>query len=446
MLFEKIDIIDENFEYVPDQYVQVNEDTGTIDYVGGKKPTESAGHTYDGAGKLMLPAMYNAHAHAPMTLLRGYAENAPLQKWLNDMVWPYEAKMTADDNYWACKLALAEMARYGCVGYSDMYYATRERARATTEAHMKANLCTSPIAFEPKPISEYPNYEEMQYAIENIHESDAGRLRFDACVHAEYTSNDVTCKSTIDWARENNVAIHIHLSETRSEVEDCKGRHSGMSPVQWFESLGAFDIPAVAAHCVWVDDADIEILAKHNVNVVYNPASNMKLASGFAPVAKMLKAGVNICLGTDGMASNNNHNMYADMYLMALLSKGHEGDPTLITPAQALRAATRGGAIAQGRPDCGLIKAGFKADLAVLDVTGPAWCPMTDPVCNVVYAGSGSDVVLTLCDGAVVYESVDGRDTWPTIDVKEAKAEVTARHARICEELAEDAKNANNDK
>ncbi len=462
MLFKNIGIIDENFQYVPDQYVLVSEDAGVIDYVGSEDPrcgkNASAGReqscaqprereqrvgetttqpmrVYDGTGKLMLPAMYNAHAHAPMTLLRGYAENAPLDAWLHDKVWPYEDKMTLDDNYWACVLALAEMARFGCVGFSDMYYATRQRAHATTNAHMKANLCTAPIAFEPKDISEYSNYEDMEYAIDHLHESAQGRIRFDACVHAEYTSNNTTAKSTIDWARNAGVGLHIHLSETRAEVEACKARHAGLSPVEWFESLGAFDVPTTAAHCVWVSDEDIRILAKHRVSVAYNPASNMKLASGFAPVAKMLDAGVNVCLGTDGMASNNNHNMFQDMYLMALLSKGRETDPTLITPAQALFAATRAGAIAQGRPDCGFIKQDFKADLMVLDTSGPAWCPAHDVLCNVVYSASGGDVVLTMCDGAIVYEN----GAWPTIDVCRARAEVSARHKRICCDLRKSA-------
>ena len=165
--------------------------------------------------------------------------------------------------------------------------------------------------------------------------------------------------------------------------------------------------------------------------MVETPASNMKLGSGFAPIAKMLDRGVNVCLGTDGMASNNNHDMFADMYLMGLVAKGATLDPAVVTPQQVLRAATRMGALSQGRDDCGLVKEGMKADLCVLDVTGPQWCPMTDPLYNVVFSGSGSDVVLTMCDGVVVYR--DG--VWPTIDLERAKAEVVARSQRIISEL-----------
>ena len=433
MLFEDIAIIDENLDYREHQWVGI--DGTCIDYIASEPPADVAryGEEYDGRGKLLMSGMFNAHAHAPMTLLRGYAENLPLQAWLEQKCWPFEAKMTGEDNYWATLLSCAEMARYGTVSFSDMYYHTPERARAVADAGMKANLCTSPLAFEPKPIQEYPIFAEMTDGIENIDGMAEGRVKFEACIHAEYTNNDITAKSVFDWAKEHATRVHVHVSETKSEVAECKQRHDGKSPVQWLESLGAFDVPAIAAHCTWVDADDIAIMAAHGVSVAHNPASNLKLASGFAPISQLLDAGVNVALGTDGMASNNNHDMFQDMYLMALLPKGAELDPAIITPKQVLFAATRAGAIAQGREDCGLVKVGFKADLCVLDVTGPSWCPVNDMLTNVVYAGHGSDVVLTLCDGRVIYR--DGE--WPTIDLEKAKAEVCERTARIQAELAE---------
>ena len=339
MLFKDIAIIDENLDYQEHQWVGVLD--GAIDYIGGEEPADAAkyGEVYEGEGRLLMPAFYNAHAHAPMTLLRGYAENLPLQAWLETKCWPFEGKMVAEDNYWATLLSCAEMARYGTVSFSDMYYHTPERARAVDELGMKANLCTSPLAFEPKPIQEFPVFAEMEDGINNIDGMADGRIKFEGCIHAEYTNNDVTAKTVFDWAKEHNTRMHVHVSETQSEVEGCRERHDGKSPVQWLESLGAFDVPAIAAHCVYVDDEDIAILAKHGVTVAHNPASNMKLSSGFAPIAKMLDAGVNVALGTDGMASNNNHDMFQDMYLMAMLPKGKELDPTLITPKQAVFAA-----------------------------------------------------------------------------------------------------------
>lgn len=436
MLFKNITIIDEHFDAVGNQWVGTK--NGLIDYIGSTEPVEPEvyGEQYDGHNKLLMPALYNAHSHAPMTLLRGYAENLPLQAWLEQKCWPFEGKMNGDDNYWATMLAGAEMLRYGIVSFSDMYYFSSDRARAVEAMGMKANLCTSPIAFEAKPIQDYPIFEEMTDGIQRIDGSCEGRIRFEACIHAEYTNNDVTAKSVFDWAKEHNTRLHVHVSETKSEVEDCRKRHDGKSPVQWLESLGAFDVPFIGAHCVWIDDDDIAILAKHKATAVHNPASNMKLSSGFAPVVKLLDAGVNVALGTDGMASNNNHDMFQDMYLMALLPKGSLMNPTAITPQQALQAATRAGALAQGREDCGLLKEGYKADLCVLDMSGVSWCPANDIPTNIVYAGHGSDVALTMCDGTVLYR--DG--SWPTIDVEQAKREVVERTARIQAELAAEEK------
>ena len=327
MLFTDIDILDENLDYQAHQWVGVKD--GTIDYIGDATPENAAdyGETYDGRGRLLMPALYNAHTHLPMTLLRGYAENVPLQEWLNNLVWPFEGKMTPEDNYWATKLALAEMARYGSVSASDMYYATDERVQAVGEAHMKMNVCESVLYFEPKPFAEYPMCEKMERIVKQYHGAQDGRIRVDYNIHAEYTSNPITCTDIGKVAKAAGLPIHIHISETKSEHEECKGRHDGLTPVQYFESIGVFDVPVIAAHCVWVDDKDIEILAKRGATVALNPASNMKLASGFAPVQKLLDAGVNVALGTDGMASNNNHDLFQELYLMALVYKGAALDP-----------------------------------------------------------------------------------------------------------------------
>lgn len=431
MLFKNIDLLDENLAFQSDQWVGVKD--GRIAYIGAEAPTDADayGEVYDGAGKLLLPAFYNAHAHAPMTLLRGFAENLPLQAWLNEKCWPFEAKMTPEDNYWGTLLACAEMARYGTVSFSDMYYCTDERVQAVDEAGVKMNVCESELFFEPKPFSEYAIAAKMEEYVKKYHGALGGRILVDYNIHAEYTSNEQTCRDIAAVVKEAGLRMHLHLSETKSEHEECKERHNGLTPAAYFESIGVLDVPTIAAHCVWCDDADLEILKAHGAYAALNPASNMKLGSGFAPVAKMLERGVNVCLGTDGMASNNNHDMFQDMYLMALLSKGYLNDPTAVTPVQALTAATRGGALAQGREDCGLVKVGMKADLTVVDTTGPSWHPMTDPLMNVVYAGHGSDVVLTLCDGAVVYR--DG--AWPGIDIERVKAECTQRTQRIISEL-----------
>ena len=436
MLFTNIAIIDEDFAYRPSVNVGVKD--GTIAYIGEgmpENPTEY-GERYDGSGKLMLPALFNAHAHAPMTLLRGFAENLPLDRWLNEKCWPFEAKMTDDDNYWATLLACAEMARYGVVGFSDMYYSTRARARAVAEAGLKANLCEGLLAFEPKPYSEYPIAAMNEEYVRELHGSADGRIRIDYNIHAEYTSNEQTCRDIVEILKENGLRLHLHLSETEKEVAECKERHGGLSPVEYFEGIGAFDVPCTAAHCVWLSDGDVDVLDAHGVFVANNPVSNMKLGSGFARIPQMLRRGMNVCVGSDGMASNNNHNLFSDLYVMGLIYKGFDLDPTAVEPAQALRAATRMGALSQGRDDCGLVKEGFRADLCVMDVTGPQWCPMTDPMYNVIFAGDGSDVVLTMCDGKVVYDaSAEADSRWLGIDIERTKSEVSQRAQRIISEL-----------
>lgn len=433
MLFADIDMLDENLDYQRHRWVGVSD--GRIDYVGtaAPEPARAAayGEVYDGRGKLLSPAFYNAHSHAPMTLLRGYAENLPLQAWLNDAVFPFEAHITAQDCYWGTLLACAEMARYGVVSFSDMYYHMEEVARAAIDAGVKTNISDTLIAMGGEALCDLPLKTQNDRLLADVHKAADGRVIVDCNIHAEYTTNPRAVTDIAAFAKENNLRIQVHVSETRLEHEECKQRHDGLTPVCYFDSLGVFDVPTTAAHCVWVDDEDIEILAKRGVYVAANPASNMKLGSGFAPIARMLECGVNVCLGTDGMASNNNHDMVQDMYLLALLYKGYSGDPTVVSPKQALYAATRAGALSQGREDCGYVACGAKADLCVFDTTGPSWHPATNPLTNMVYAGHGADVCLTMCDGAVVYR--DGQ--WPLVDVERAKAEVTARTQRIIGEL-----------
>ena len=375
MLFADIDLLDENLDFRSHCWVGVRD--GRVAYVGDAAPAgeEAAryGEVYDGRGKLLCPAFYNAHAHAPMTLLRGYAENLPLQAWLNDMVFPFEAKITPEDCYWGTLLSCAEMARYGCVSFSDMYYHMEEGARAALDAGIKMNLSDSLLAFNGEGLDDLPVKGNLDRLIRDVQGAGDGRIVVDCNIHAEYTSNPRAVADLAAYAKEHGLRLQVHVSETRLEHEECKQRHDGLT----------------------------------------------------------LARGVNVCLGTDGMASNNNHDMMQDMYLLALTAKGSTNDPAVVTPKQALTAATRMGALSQGRDDCGYVAVGAKADLCVLDTSGPSWAPMTNPLVNVVYAGHGADVCLTMCDGVVVYREGE----WPTLDIERAKAEVEARTKRIIGEL-----------
>lgn len=430
-LFCSIGMFDGRFDYLPARYVGVRD--GRIAYIGAEPPADSDayGTRYDGRGKLLMPAFYNAHAHAPMTLLRGYAENLSLQDWLETRVFPFEGRITGPAARAATDLAIAEMARFGCVSFSDMYFFDDERCESVVDAGAKCNVSRGLTAFAE---TDYHRTNECAaddrlFAVWNG--AGDGRIKADMCIHAEYTNNEPVCREVARIARERGAIVHVHLSETRREHEECKLRHNGMTPARFFEECGVFDSPVLAAHCVWCDEGDLQILAGHGATVACNPASNMKLASGFAPVPRMIELGINVALGTDGVASNNAHDMMRDLYLFAVLYKGATGDPTVVTPRQALAAATRAGALAQGRPDCGLVAEGMRADLTVLDVDRPWMYPQTDMAANVVYSASGGDVVLTMCDGRILYR--DGE--WPTVDVERAQFETQGYAERIIGQL-----------
>ena len=420
MLFCDIDLLDEDIECQHHRWVGVQGDA--ITYVGDKEPAnaDAYGERYDGRGKLLMPAFYNTHAHSSMTLLRGYAENLPLQEWLNDAVWPFEGKMTSEHQYWGCMLAQAEMLRYGVVSYTDMYFGTVDRARATVEAGMKANHCDGgTMCFVDTDYETLPVAEVNRQLFEEYQGAGDGRVKIEMCIHGEYTTPESMVRRVVEEAHAHDCGIHLHLSETKSEHEECKQRHEGRTPTKFFEDCGVFDLPVNAAHCVWVDEDDIRILAEHGASVSLNPASNMKLASGYAPVQQMLDAGVNLTIGTDGMASNNTHNILQSAYLLACSQKGYNLDPTLIPCKDIIRMLTVNGARAQGREDCGVIAEGKKADLVVMDIDTPWMKPVYDMAVNLVYSANAADICLTMCDGRVLYEDGD----FKTIDVERVAAE-----------------------
>ncbi|MDR0350710.1 MAG: amidohydrolase [Coriobacteriales bacterium] len=419
MLFADIDYLDGDFEV---RHGYVGTEGARITYVGELAPeqAERFGECYDGGGRFLIPGMYNTHAHLPMTLLRGYAENLALQDWLYKRVFPFEAKIDDERAYPAAMLAVAEMLRFGVVGVTDMYFFSDARIRAFAESGIKANLCDGLMVFDEETRYEkMPNYALNERLVREHHNTLDGRIRIDLNIHSEYISNPQVVRAVGEHAVELGVGTHVHISETAREHEECKQRRGGLTPARYFESLDFFRAPCTAAHCVHSEPGDWEIFAARNVTVAANPASNMKLGSGFAPIPQMLDAGVNVSLGTDGVASNNSHNILKDLYLFALIYKGSSGDATAITPAQALAAATINGARSQGRADCGVIEVGRRADLVVLDVDVPWMRPVHSLVNNLVYAAQGSDVVLTMVDGAVLYRDA----SYPTIDVERAAYE-----------------------
>lgn len=429
MLFEHIDFLDEQFQVQKDQFIGVRD--GKIAYIGEEKPEGDWGETYCGKHRLLMPGLVNAHSHAPMVLLRGYAENLPLDRWLNEKVFPFEDCLSDAAVDAATTLACAEMLRFGTVSFSDMYFFCQTMADAILKTGIKCNLSRGLTVFDEREYSQLEAYQDNIDLLARYQGAGNGRLKIDLCIHGEYTTTPKVVEAVARHAKEAQAGVHIHLSETRKEHEECKLRH-GMTPAAYFESLGLFDQPTLAAHCVWAEDADLEIFRRKGVTVACNPVSNMKLASGFAPIPKMLDRGIRVALGTDGCASNNNLNLMQDLYLFGLLYKGVSGDPTVVTPAQALQAATQNGFLAQGRADCGTIQVGKKADVIALATDVPWMYPATDIPCNLVFAAQGADVKLTMVDGEVLYQDGEYR----TIDIERAQAETQKHTDAILSRLA----------
>ena len=406
MLFRNISLLDENFSLCQDMYLATKDDR--IVYIGKTKPSGGFGREYDGKNRLLTPGFYNAHAHSPMALMRGYGENLVLQDWLNTRIFPFEDKLSGNAVYWATMLCMAESIRFGIVSSSDMYYFTEDMVRAVLDSGAKNNISRAISNPFGTPVSELPSIREMRESV-RFNGLGNGRIKIDASLHAEYTSDEATARAVADFAAEENLNMHVHVSETKLEHEECKERREGRTPVRYLNDCGIFDTPSIAAHCVWIEGEDYDILKEKGVTVATNPVSNLKLASGICDVPALLKKGINVAIGTDSVASNNSLSFLEEIKTMALVAKVKHMDPTLITPLQALYAATRGGALAQGRDDCGVLKEGMKADILAFRTDTPEMNPVHDMMNNMVYSASDGDIAMTMIDGEVLYE--DGEFT-----------------------------------
>ena len=332
--------------YAPGGVIQggfVAVDGPVITYVGAARPEGVFDCEKDMSGRLLLPGLVNAHTHAAMTLLRGVGTDLPLQRWLFDSVFPVEGRMTAADIRAGTALALLEMLACGTTSFSDMYFFPWEAAELVAECGIKANLCYPVQAFDPTDTYEKnESARKLERFYHDWHNAADGRIRVEGCLHAEYTCNPDVAAGTAAWCRRNGARMHIHLSETRSEHDGCMEKY-GKTPAAWMNDLGVFDVPCAAAHCVWVTEADRALLRQKGVSVVHNPTSNMKLGSGFAPVPALLAEGVNVALGTDGAASNNNLNMLEELHLAAILHNGYHHDAAILPAGQVLDMATVNG-------------------------------------------------------------------------------------------------------
>lgn len=354
-----------------------------------------ADETLDAEGTAILPPFYNTHTHAAMSLLRGYADDMPLQKWLQDYIWPYENKMTAQDIREGSRLAVREMIRTGTVFFSDMYFEIDQTIAVVQEFGIRAAIGVTFVDSHSK--SQQADKLDM---LRQWVDPSGGLITLTVAPHAIYTVSPDLLVKCADTARSLGLKLHIHLSETRQEVEDCLRAH-GTTPVRYLDSLGFLGPDVIAAHVVHVDEEEAAILASRGVTIAHCPCSNMKLASGIFPYKLLHEAGCRITLGTDGDSSNNNLDMREEMKFAALLAKVSSGDPEVLPAAEALEMATRSGAEAFGL-DAGVIREGALADALLVRLDDPRMQPCHNLVSNWVYAAGSSCIDCVICNGRIV--------------------------------------------
>lgn len=419
ILFQNVTAVccDAGSTVVQNAFVAVAE--GKILSVGTEKPAGDFDRIIDGQGGILMPGLINAHAHVPMTAMRGYGDGHDLQDWLNNFIFPVEAKWD-DRAIRACTdLGLMEMIASGITCFADMYGHTVTIGQAVADAGLSANLSCGGVFFGEQFSEQSCGDCQNQIALtEAWHGYDDGRILVDASIHAEYTSKPELWSWMADYAKAHGQGMHIHVSETQREHAECQDRW-GLTPVQLMDKYGVWDVRAIAAHCVWTEPEDWAIMAAKGVTAVHNPVSNLKLGSGVAPIPDLLQAGVNVALGTDGVSSNNATDMFFDLKLASILQNGVRHDPKALSARQALAFATANGAKALGR-DAGIIAPGKWADLILLDAGAINLFPSHDPIHNLAYSASGSNVVLNMCRGKVIYE----KGEFLTIDAERTRREV----------------------
>ena len=411
-------LMDPAHTVLPNAYVVV--DGHQITDFGAQRPQGFTGKCIDGKGGILMPGLVNAHTHVPMTAMRGYGDGNNLQDWLHNYIFPVEAKWD-DRAIRACAaLGLAEMIASGVTCIADMYMRTDAILREVEGAGISANVSCGGVQFE-EPFDPAKNHDcQVQQALtEAWHGRDDGRIRVDASIHGEYTSHAGLWDWMARYAADHGLGMHVHLSETQAEHEQCRARHGGKSPAAVLAEHGVFDVRAIAAHCVWTTPEDWAILAEKGVTAVHNPVSNLKLGSGVAPVVDLKRAGVNVALGTDGVSSNNCTDFFGDLKLAAILQNGVRRDPLALTAWDALEMATVNGGKALGRKT-GRIEKGYEADLILLDSEALNLIPCHDAANNLAYAAHGSNVVMNMARGKVIYKN----GTFLTIDIERVKKEV----------------------
>jgi len=401
-----------------DEHIFVMTDGALISYIGRDKP-ESYDQSINANGNLLIPGFYNSHCHAAMVMFRGFGEDLPLARWLNEKIYPAEERLNTQNVYVGAQFAIAEMLKNGIVSFSDMYMFVNSVAMAVVETGIKANLSRSLVSFgDNATIKGDWRFAESVEWINQYQNANNGRLIMDMSLHAEYTNQERYIREVAEYTKANGLRMQLHASESETEHIECIKRH-GMTPVEYFKSTGVLESPTTLAHCVYVTDSDMDVLIESGAFVSHNATSNLKLGSGVARLPKMLEKGVCVSLGTDGAASNNTLDIMREYQLASILHKGYNRDAQATYASQMLDLATLNGAKSQGRNDCGKIKVGNRADLVLIDLNAINNKPCFDTYCTLSYSANSSNVLLTMVDGDILYDHGE----FTTIDIEKVTYE-----------------------
>lgn len=416
ILFENVRIPEE-YGYA-DEHIFVLTDGELISYIGRERPAEYD-TVVEGKGNLLIPGFYNTHCHAPMVMFRGFGEDLPLGRWLNEKIFPAEERLNAHNVYISSKLAIAEMLKNGIVSFSDMYMFENYVADAVIESGIKANLSRSLVSFgENATIKGDWRFNESVDWIKRYSGAGNGKLIMDMSIHAEYTNEEKYIREVAEYTKANGLRMQIHASESESEHIECIKRR-GKTPIEYFYDTGVLSSPTTLAHCVYVTDSDMDIIREAGAFVSHNATSNLKLGSGVARVPKMLEKGICVTLGTDGAASNNTLDIMREYQLASILHKGVNRDAEATRAPQMLDIATVNGALSQGRNDCGKLKVGYRADLVMIDLNAINNKPCFDTYCTLSYSANSSNVLMTMVDGEILYQNGE----FKTIDIEKVTYE-----------------------
>lgn len=426
LLIEHVDVIalDSSKEVKKDVSIAID---GKKILAVGKTPEGFApDETINGRNHVALPGFFNTHCHSSMCIMRGCAEDLPMDRWFNEGVWLAESALTEEDVYWGSSLAACEMIRSGTIAFADHYFWMHQVADVVEKSGMKALLAWCFFGSNAFPEMGNTALETMANFVRKYQNSANGRIKTILGPHSLYIGNKDSLTRVSALAKEIGVGVHIHVSEEQKQMEDAI-RDYGMSPVQFLASLGLFDHPSIAAHGMVLTDEDIAILAEKNTSVTSCTKTNMKLAMGVARIPEMLAGGVNVAFGTDGACSNNALDMLEVTRLGTLTLKLDRLDAAALPALDALRIGTRGGAKAMGFADSGFIQPGADADLILIDYDKPHLVPRINLVANVVHSAQASDIDHVIIDGQVVMRKRE----LLTLDEEKIKAEAQTRAERM---------------